>query len=66
MKPTKVESDVTIKNPQKSSIIGTFKGKCADSIENNNSMLLDKDLWRNLINSDDYKSYKEKGMYIGF
>ena len=66
MKPTKVESDVTIRNPQKSSIIGTFKGKCADSIENNNSMLLDKDLWRNLINSDDYKSYKEKGMYIGF
>lgn len=66
MKPTKVESDVTIRNPQKSSIIGTFKGKCADSIENNNSMLLDKDLWRNLINSDDYRSYKEKGMYIGF
>ena len=66
MKPTKVESDVTIRNPQKSSIIGTFKGKCGDSIENNNYMLLDKDLWRNLINSDDYKSYKEKGMYIGF
>lgn len=66
MKPTKVESDVTIRNTQKSSIIGTFKGKCGDSIENNNYMLLDIDLWRNLINSDDFKSYKEKGMYIGF
>lgn len=66
MKPTKVESDVTIKNPQKSSIIGTFKGKCADSIENNNSMLLDKDLWINIKNSDEFKSYRDKGMYIGF
>lgn len=66
MKPTKVESDVTIRNTQKSSIIGTFKGKCADSIENNNSMLLDKDLWRNITNSDEFKSYRDKGMYIGF
>lgn len=66
MKPTKVESDVTIRNPQKSSIIGTFKGKCADSIENNNSMLLDKDLWINIKNSDEFKSYRDKGMYIGF
>lgn len=66
MKPTKVESDVTIRNPQKSSIIGTFKGKCADSIENNNSMLLDKQLWINLKNSDEFKSYRDKGMYIGF
>lgn len=66
MKPIKVESDVTIRNTQKSSIIGTFKGKCADSIENNNSMLLDKDLWRNITNSDEYKSYRDKGMYIGF
>lgn len=66
MKPTKVESDVTIRNPQKSSIIGTFKGKCADSIENNNSMLLDKQLWLNLKNSDEFKSYRDKGMYIGF
>ena len=66
MKPTKVESDVTIRNPQKSSIIGTFQGKCADSVENNNSMLLDEDLWRNIINSDEYKSYRDKGMYIGF
>lgn len=66
MKPTRVESDVTIRNPQKSSIIGTFKGKCADSIENNNSMLLDKDLWINIKNSDEFKSYRDKGMYIGF
>lgn len=66
MKPTKVESDVTIRNPQKSSIIGTFKGKCADSIENNNSMLLDKALWINIKNSDEFKSYRDKGMYIGF
>lgn len=66
MKPTKVESDVTIRNPQKSSIIGTFKGKCADSIENNNSMLLDKELWINIKNSDEFKSYRDKGMYIGF
>lgn len=66
MKPTKVESDVTIRNTQKSSIIGTFKGKCADSIENNNSMLLDKDLWINIKNSDEFKSYRDKGMYIGF
>lgn len=66
MKPTKVESDVTITNPQKSSIIGTFKGKCADSIENNNSMLLDKELWINIKNSDEFKSYRDKGMYIGF
>ena len=66
MKSTKVESDVTIRNPQKSSIIGKYKGKCADSIENNNSMLLDKDLWRKLFNSDEFKSYRDKGMYIGF
>ena len=47
-------------------IIGSFDGKCADSIENNNSMLLSTELWEKLFASDEFKHFIEVGHYIGF
>lgn len=66
MKKTKIDADVTVKNKKNSSVIGTFKGKSADIVANNNSMLLDRPLWENLINSDEFKRYRDLGHYIGF
>lgn len=37
-------------------VIGTFRGKCCDAeVYNNNGMLLNRDLFNILVNSDDYK-----------
>lgn len=47
-------------------IIGTFDGKCADSIENNNGMLLNDELWKKLFDSEEYKRNLNNGFYIGF
>lgn len=66
MKKTSIDADVTVKNKKNSSVIGTFKGKSADIVSNNNSMLLDRPLWENLINSDEFKRYRDLGHYIGF
>lgn len=52
------------KNPK---IIGTFRGKCCDAnIYNNNGMLLDRELFNVLINSEDYKRAMKNRYYIGF
>lgn len=47
-------------------VIGTFEGKCADSVENNNVMTLPKELWQKLFDSDEFKHFIELGHYIGF
>lgn len=39
-----------------STVIGTYKGKCCDAtVYNNNGMLLNRELFDILINSEDYK-----------
>lgn len=51
----------------KPAVIGTFEGKCADSnVENANGMYLGPELWRNLLESDEYKQALKLGYYIGF
>lgn len=48
-------------------VIGTFRGKCCDAeVYNNNGMLLNRDLFNILINSDDYKRAMKNRYYIGF
>lgn len=59
-----VKSTVSDKTP--STVIGQFKGKCADSVENNNSMTLDTELWEKLFESQEYKNNLANGFYIGF
>lgn len=65
MSKSKVVGDVT-NTTKKPSVIGTFEGKCADSVENNNSMLLEKELWTVLFSSEEYKRNLQNGFYIGF
>lgn len=50
----------------KSPILGRFEGKCADVIMNNNEMTLCLDLWKNVLNSEEYKRGIELGHLIGF
>lgn len=51
----------------KRGILGQFIGKCCDSeVVNNNGMFLSKELFENLLESDEYKAGIENGYYIGF
>ena len=51
----------------KSSVIGQFTGKCCDSnVFNNNDMHLSRELFENLIESDEYKMAMENHHYMGF
>ena len=48
-------------------VLGTFTGKCCDAaVFNNNDMKLDRELFENLINSDEYKDAMAHRYYIGF
>lgn len=48
-------------------VLGTFTGKCCDAaVFNNNDMKLNRELFENLINSDEYKDAMEHRYYIGF
>ena len=61
---TKAAESITKKNP---AIIGTFKGKCCDAnVMNNNGMILNRKLFNNILNSDEYKQAIKSGFYIGF
>ena len=61
---TKASEDITKKNP---AIIGTFKGKCCDSnVMNNNGMILNRKLFENILNSDEYKDAIERGHFLGY
>lgn len=49
------------------SVLGTFTGKCCDSnVFNNNDMHLSKELFENLMESEDYKRAMDNHHYIGF
>lgn len=49
------------------SVLGTFTGKCCDSnVFNNNDMHLSKELFENLMESEDYKRAMENHHYIGY
>lgn len=55
------------KPSDKSVILGTFKGECADAaITNKNGIDITYDVWNNVFNSDIYKESLELGHYIGF
>ena len=57
----------SIKAGTNTSVIGTFTGKCCDAnVVNNNDMHLGRDLFENLLNSEDYKMAMETHHYIGF
>lgn len=52
---------------EKSSVIGTFTGKCCDgNVFNNNDMKLSVELFENLFASEDYKTAMQNRYYIGF
>lgn len=58
---------VSMQETKTSSILGTFTGKCCDAaVFNNNSMKLNRELFENLLNSDEYKDAIAHGYYIGF
>ena len=58
---------VSMQEAKTSSILGTFTGKCCDAaVFNNNSMKLNRELFENLLNSDEYKDAVAHGYYIGF
>ena len=57
----------TTKLESNSTILGTFTGKCCDAaVFNNNDMKLSRELFENLIASDEYKDAMEHRYYIGF
>lgn len=48
-------------------ILGKFTGKCCDAdVVNNNGMYLSRELFNNLISSEDYKTAIKNKYYIGF
>jgi len=50
-----------------STILGTFEGKCCDAaVVNNNDMKLNRELFKKLIDSEEYKDAMEHRYYIGF
>lgn len=58
---------VSMQEAKASSILGTFTGKCCDAaVFNNNSMKLNRELFENLLSSDEYKDAVAHGYYIGF
>lgn len=59
-------SKVTSAEMSNPAVIGQFEGKCADITENNNQMTLDKPLWINLFNSEEYQRNLSNEFYIGF
>lgn len=51
----------------KSSVIGTYEGECADAnITNENGLDITREVWENTFNSDDFKKALSLGWYIGF
>ena len=47
---------VSVQETKASAILGTFTGKCCDAaVFNNNSMKLNRQLFENLLASDEYK-----------
>lgn len=62
-----VKSTQDISDPKKSPIIGKYEGKCCDSnVMNNNGMILNRKLFQNILNSDEYKDAIKRGHYIGY
>ena len=62
-----IKSNIIAEDTTKSTILGTFTGKCCDAaVVNNNDMKLDRELFENLIKSDEYKDAMEHRYYIGF
>ena len=62
-----IKSNIIAENTTKGTILGTFTGKCCDAaVVNNNDMKLDRELFENLIKSDEYKDAMEHRYYIGF
>lgn len=62
-----VKAETTELKKPENPILGTFTGKCCDAgAVNNNNMLLDRELFEKLINSDEYKDAMERRHYIGF
>ena len=60
-------ADKEIKETKKSTVIGTFEGKCCDStVFNNNDMKLSRKLFEVLFASEDYKRAIKYRHYIGF
>ena len=58
---------VSVQETKASAILGTFTGKCCDAaVFNNNSMKLNRQLFENLLASDEYKDAIAHGYYIGF
>lgn len=56
-----------MENKAKSSVIGQFTGKCCDSnVMNNNDMHLGRELFENLLESDEYKMAMENHHYMGY
>lgn len=50
-----------------STVIGQFKGKCADAdVVNANGMEIGRDVWETLFESEDYKTALARGHYIGY
>lgn len=48
-------------------ILGKYTGKCCDAdVVNNNGMYLSRELFENLVNSEDYKTAIKNKYYIGF
>lgn len=64
-KKNEVKGDSNI--DQKSSILGTFEGECADSnITNKNGLDITREVWETVFASDEYKEALKLGHYIGF
>ena len=62
-----IKSNIVAENTTKTTILGTFTGKCCDAaVVNNNDMKLDRELFENLLKSDEYKDAMEHRYYIGF
>ena len=60
-----IKSDSNV--DQKSTILGTFEGECADStITNKNGLDITREVWENVFASEEYKKAIELGHYIGF
>lgn len=51
----------------KSTVIGTFEGECADSnITNLNGLDITREVWENVFGSEEYEKAIELGHYIGY
>ena len=62
-----IKSNIIAEDTTTSTILGTFTGKCCDAaVVNNNDMKLDRELFENLIKSEEYKDAMEHRYYIGF